>query len=230
MTIHLHDLALTGDVRPSPFCWHVRFALEHKGLDYITVPTSFAGIPRIAGGGHTTVPVIEDRSPGSDARAVGDSWAIAEYLEAAYPKRPSLFEGARGLAYARFMRNWLISAVRLPALKIILLDIYNAVQPEEQAYFRTSREQRFGMRLEDFTAGSRAEKIAALRAALEPLRATVKEQPFLSGAAPFYPDYLVAGYFLWWRAVSPARLLESDDPLTLWFDRLRAVYPRITAR
>jgi glutathione S-transferase len=30
---------------------------------------------------------------GADGRRIGDSWAIAEHLEAAYPERPSLFGG-----------------------------------------------------------------------------------------------------------------------------------------
>ena len=48
MTIRLHDLALCNDVRLSPYCWRVRFALGHKGLEYRTVPTGFTGISRIA--------------------------------------------------------------------------------------------------------------------------------------------------------------------------------------
>lgn len=223
MSIILHELALQGDIRPSPFCWHTRFALEHKKLPYTTAPTPFSGIPHIAGGWQKTVPVIEDTAAG---RTVADSWAIAEYLEGAYAGNPSLFGGAQGKAQAVFVRNWLGAAIRLPMVKMILLDIYKNVQPDDQAYFRTSREQRFGTTLENFAA-DRSEQLAIVRANLEPLRLTVSEQDYLSGAAPFYADYLVAGYVLWWRAVSPVCLFADDDPLTAWFTRVMALYPRI---
>jgi glutathione S-transferase len=223
MTIILHELALRGDARPSPFCWHARFSLAHKNLPYTAVPTGFTGIPGIAGGGHKTVPVMEHAG-----KTIGDSWAIAEFLEATYPDRPSLFGGAAGKAYAVFMRSWGLTALRLPMLKVILMDIYNTVPAEEQTYFRTSREQRFGAKLEEFVA-NRDESAAAVRANLEPLRATLAEQPYLSGETALYPDYVVAGYLLWWRAVSPRRLLESDDPVTAWFQRVMALYPRIAA-
>ena len=40
------------------------------------------------------VPVIID--PNNGGKWVNDSWAIAKYLEAAYPDRPSLFGGSAG--------------------------------------------------------------------------------------------------------------------------------------
>ena len=40
------------------------------------------------------VPVIVDQN--NDSHWVNDSWAIAKYLEAAYPDRPSLLGGNTG--------------------------------------------------------------------------------------------------------------------------------------
>jgi glutathione S-transferase len=40
------------------------------------------------------VPVIVDAN--QDGKWVNDSWAIAKYLEATYPDRPSLFGGPQG--------------------------------------------------------------------------------------------------------------------------------------
>src|SRR5437879_4719356 len=106
MTIILHDLCFSDDIRPSPYCWRTRLALSHKGLDYRTEPCAFTAIPAIAGGGHKTVPVLEDRQEGA-AKVVGDSTAIADYLEAAYPDRPALFAGPAGRAYAAFLHGWM---------------------------------------------------------------------------------------------------------------------------
>ncbi len=222
MTILLHELALDQGVLSSPFCWMVRFALAHKGLDYRTATTSFTGIPSICGGGQKMVPVLEDAG-----QVIADSWAIAEHLEAAYPERPSVFGGAVGRSFARFVLATFATHILRAGVKVVVAEVYKKVQPEDRDYYRDSRAQRFGMPIEAFTAAPVAERIAALRATLDPLRAVLADQPYLSGAAPLYADYVAAGFLMWWRAVSPERVLERDDPLTPWFERMLALYPRI---
>ena len=225
-TIILHELAFQNDVRPSPFCWRVRLALEHKGLDYSTLPASFTAIPKAAGGGHKTVPILEH-----DGRVLADSWVIANYLEDTYPDGPSLFGDGGvqgpGWTYALGLQSWIQPAVHFPALKVLVLDVYDRIQPQDRAHFLDTREKRFGMSIEAFCAGDLDEKVAAVRKALEPVRAVAKERPFLSGAAPLYADYIVASFFFWWRAVSSTQVLAADDPLTPWFERILGRFPRV---
>lgn len=222
MTILLHELALDHGVLSSPYCWTVRFALAHKGLDYATAPTSFTGITAICGGGQTTVPVLED-----GGRIIADSWAIAEHLEQAYADRPSLFGGALGRAYARFVLSTFTTHVAKAGIKVVVGEVFKKVQPRDRDYYRASRAQRLGMSIEEFTAAPASERIAALRATLEPLRAVLKDQPFLSGGAPLHADYIAAGFLMWWRAVSPEKVLAPDDALSPWIARMLALYPRI---
>ncbi len=228
MSIVLHELALAGDLRPSPYCWRARYALGHKGLDYQVVPTSFAGIARIAGGNQKTVPVMEVSDSGG-ARVVGDSWDIANDLENAYPDRSSLFGDSQGRAYAYFLQNWCLHTLHKPMMKAIILDIYDRVLPGEQETFRKVREQRLGMTLEEIAAGPIEQRIGAVRAALEPVRAMLQTQAFLGGEAPRHADYILAGQLHWPREVSPNRLLEADDPIVPWFERMLALYDRIGA-
>lgn len=226
MTILLHDLELDGGIRPSPYCWRARYALEHKGLEYKTAPTSFAGIRNIAGGGHKTVPVMEIPENGQST-VVGDSWDIALHLEKARSDKPSLFGGEQGRSYALFVQNWLLHNVHKPMMKAIILDIFERVRPDEKDNFRTVRERRLGTTLEDIAAAPLEERIDAVRAALEPVRAVLRTQPFLCGQAPLHADYILAGQLLWARAVTPARMLDADDPIVPWFERMLALYPRI---
>jgi len=214
MTIILYDLAGGQDQRFSGPCWRTRFALAHKGLAFETRPVRFTQIPGIAGGGQKTVPVLDD-----GGRIIGDSWAIATYLEETYPKTPSLFGGAQGRAYALFINNWM-NVIGPLMLKVILLDLYARLDPADQSYFRESREKRFGKTLEAHAAEPMETRVAVLRAVVEPARAVLREQPFLSGAAPLYPDYLLAGYFMWARSMSPEKVLAEDDPLYAWFQRM----------
>lgn len=213
MSIVLFDLVGQDDRRFSPHCWRSRMALAHKGLDTEARPTCFIEISRIAGGSQKTVPVIEDGD-----EVVGDSWAIAEYLEAAYPDRPSLFGGEEAKALSRFMQNWVINVVHRGLVGLIVLDIHDHLRPEDRDYFRTTREERFGKPLEAVQAG-REERLGAFREGLAPLRFTLAKQDYLGGTKPVYADYLVFGAFQWARTISSFRVLESDDPVQAWFQR-----------
>jgi glutathione S-transferase len=213
MTVVLYDLVGRDDRRFSPHCWRARMALAHKGLACEARPTRFADIRTIGDGQIKTVPAVDD-----DGRLVVDSWAIAKYLEETYPERPSLFDGAGGEAVTRFVQSWCATVLHAQLIGMILLDIWERLAPEDQDYFRRSREQRFGRPLEQVQAGREA-RLEGFRNSLQPLRMTLKDAPFLGGAGPLYADYLVFGALQWARVISPFQVLEADDPAYAWFER-----------
>lgn len=213
MAIVMYDLVGQDDRRFSPHCWRTRMALAHKGLEHEARPTRFTEIPAIEDGQVKTVPALRD-----GARLVVDSWAIARYLEEAYPERPSLFGGAGGEAVTRFVQSWSVAVLHSGLAPLIVLDIWQRLEPEDQEYFRRTREQRFGRTLEEVQAG-REERVAGFRASLQPLRIALKEMPFLGGEQPLYADYLVFGGLQWARTISPFEVLAEDDPLQAWFER-----------
>lgn len=213
--IRMWDLAgAEDDRRFSPYCWRVRMALAHKGLEVETLPWRFTETGALAFSGQGLVPVIMDGK-----REVHDSWAIAEYLDATYPAAPTLFDGEQAKALAFFIKHWCERTVHLPMLRVVILDLYAHLHEKDKAYFRASREKRFGMRLEDFAADGTA-AIAALRGVLDPARNLLVRHPFICGAAPAFADYMLFGAFQWARAVSPIRLLEPDDPMYAWRERM----------
>ena len=56
------------------------------------------------------------------------------------------------------------------------------------------------------------------------MRLTLAAQPYLSGDAPAYADYIVLGSFQWCRCISPFRLLEASDPVAAWRSRMLQVF------
>jgi hypothetical protein len=66
--------------------------------------------------------------------------------------------------------------------------------------------------------------IQALRGALLPVRKQLVEAPFVCGQSPAFADYILFGPFQWARAVSPQRLLEPDDPVFVWRERMLDLY------
>ena len=213
MSVVLYDLVGRDDRRFSPHCWRTRMALAHKGLEYEARPTKFTEIGAIGDGQVKTVPAIEDGE-----RLIGDSWAIAQYLEASYPEGPSLFGGAGGEAVTRFVQNWCAAVLHAQLIGMVVRDIWERLAPEDQDYFRTSREQRFGRTLEEVQAGREA-RLDGFRNGLQPLRTALKDAPFLGGAQPLYADYLVFGALQWARVISPLRVLDAADPVSAWFER-----------
>jgi glutathione S-transferase len=218
-TLRLYDLQVRDDRRPSPFCWRIKYALAHKGLPFEAVPTALTDIPSIAGGAHKTVPIIED-----GGKTVGDSWAIADYLDEAYPDRPRLFGSAAERELCRFVEASLFVSAGKSLLMSYLKDIHDHALERDRAYFRQSREKLFGRTLEEL-ASERAERIEAARAGFDSVRLTLKGgAPFLSGAHPGYADYIVAGFLLWIASIATAPLLMSDDPLLAWLVRMQDIY------
>ena len=216
--ITLFDLAGADPaLRFSPYCWRTRFALAHKGMPVETVPWRFTETGVIAFSGQGRVPVIRD-----EHRVVSDSWAIAEYLEEQCPT-PTLFGGAGGRAHARFINAW-ADAVLLPGIaRLIVRDLLDVVAEKDKAYFRTSREARFGMTLEDVQAG-REQRVAAFRESLTPVRLVLRGQPWLGGAAPSYADHIVAGTLMWPHCTSTFALIEPDGPVAAWQARTLDLY------
>jgi glutathione S-transferase len=215
MAITLYDLAGSeAERRFSPFCWRTKMALAHKGLTAETVPWRFTEKDKLPQPNVGRVPVMVD-----DRNVVHDSTAIADYLESRYADRASLFGGAAGRALTRFVQNWTETVLQTGIIGFVVLDIWRHLGADDQAYFRRSREERFGASLEHVVA-DRAARLPAFRDSLVPLRRTLERQQFLAGEAPAYADYIVFGAFQWARAISDFELLAPDDPVAAWRGRM----------
>lgn len=224
MAIVLYDLAgAEEDRRFSPFCWRSRMALAHKGLAVETRPWRFTDKAAIAFSGQGKVPVLVDGD-----RSVVDSWTIAEYLDEAYPDRPPLMAGPGERALSRFVASWADTVLNPALLRLLALDIHGHLDPGDQAYFRETREARFGTTLEALCADREA-RLPGIRDTLAPLRRTLEAQPYLHGAAPGYADYIVFGAFQWARCISPLKLLAPEDPVAAWRRRLLDAFDGLAA-
>lgn len=225
MTITMYDLAgAEAERRFSPFCWRARMALAHKGLAVETVPWRFTERDKLPQPNAGRVPVIVDGD-----RVVHDSTAIAEYLDERYPERPTLFACDVGRGLTRFVQNWTETVLQVGLVRLVVLDIWRHAAPQDQDYFRRSREERFGASLEDVVKDREA-RLPSFRASLDPLRRTVERQNFVCGPAPAYADYIVFGAFQWARAISDFELLADGDPVRAWRGRMLDLHDGLARR
>jgi glutathione S-transferase len=219
MPLVLYDLCGADDLRFSPYCFRAKMALAIKGLAFQTVPVPFTGIGAIGRGSFKTVPVLVDGE-----RMIGDSFAIADHLEAGHPG-PSLFApGEPGKAAARVLEG-LMNGLVQPAISPLMgADIHDRLQEVDKAYFRSSREHRFGKTLEEAQA-DRPARLAEVRKLMLPVRHALRDRPFLGGDRPMMTDAIPFGTLAWAEAIGTLDLIADDAVLRGWFDRCRRLVP-----
>jgi glutathione S-transferase len=213
--IEMFDLAGENEaLRFSPYCWRIRMALAHKGLEARFIPWRFTEKEALAFSGQGAVPVLRDGDT-----VVFDSNRIAAYLDQHYAHMPLLFEGPQSRALCELIHHQVQMNVQMALLKIIMMDLFAVLDPRDRDYFRSTREARLGKRLED-VVGDGAEGRALLNSALAPFRQTLRVQAFLAGDQPAYADYILFGAFMWAKIVSPQTLIGADDAVYQWRERM----------
>jgi len=205
MALILYERVCADDRRPSPYCWRARLALAHKGLTPETRPVKFTESELVAFSGQHKVPVLVDGDS-----VVSDSWEIACYLEDHYPDAPSLFDGPGGRALARFINHWTDHGLQKALGPVLAPYLHAVADPDDRAYYRQTREARWGQSLEQLAA-RRAVYLEALDPVLEPLRQRLGESSFICGEKPAYADYLAFAEFQWARSVCDQDILAPEE-------------------
>ena len=212
----MYDLAgADKNRRFSPYCWRIRMALAHKRLNVECMPWHFTEKDKIKFSGQERVPVLIDGS-----NTISDSWEIAKYLENAYPDSPSLKLDNGEVLFIKF---WSETVLHPELLQLLVLDIHDNLSLEDQYYFRESREKMLGKTLEEVVA-NRQERLPRIQKLLTPLRSTLSKQEYLSGETPGFSDYIVFGAFQWARCVSGFSILNADDIVFKWRDKMLNIY------
>ena len=212
----MYDLAgADKNRRFSPYCWRIRMALAHKRLNVECMPWHFTEKDKIKFSGQERVPVLIDGS-----NTISDSWEIAKYLESAYPDSPSLKLDNGEVLFIKF---WSETVLHPELLQILVLDIHENLSLEDQSYFRESREKMLGKTLEEVVA-NRQERLPRIQKLLTPLRSTLSKQEYLSGETPGFSDYIVFGAFQWARCISGFSILNDNDIVYKWRNKMLNMY------
>jgi len=219
MTIQLYELCGADEnLVFSPHCWKARMALAHKGLSYESIPVPFTKVAGVEDGEGRTVPVLRD---GDDI--IEDSYKIALHLEGKYPDAPSLFNGEGGKALTRFVINWSQTQVHPVVYRLVLMQIYKNIAPADQVHFRQTREKRFNMTLEEYSASYGA-SATDLHNALIPLESMLAAQPYIGGETPLFADYVVFGAIQWCRVFKGQSLMKKDSKASVWFENVAQLH------
>ena len=212
----LYELDAINEQYFSPYTWRILMSLNHKELYDQTkrVQVKFSDKSLISHKGFKTVPVLEDRNIWT-----GESLKIAKYLEEAYPDKPSLFGGKENMELTSIINHMLDTKILGILARIIVSDVYKVLQPDDKDYFRETREKMLNKKIEEIELESE-KYIPILQKELNPFRKILKDNDFFSGNNPMYCDYLLFGFFMWARNTSPKQLLDKNDVLWSWRQRM----------
>ena len=216
----LYDLVTKDAVPLSPWCWHVKMALAHKGMAHKgitvdTIPLRFTEKDRVIKAGGKSFPFMVE----PDGTKFDDSKAITHRIEERYPE-PTLFPGGdAGLAAYNFIHRYTQTILFPAVIPMIICDIPNVLGQDDQDYFIASREKRFGMSLSEFCK-DRDDKRAGLTTQFDPFRKAILNGGYVAGSKPAMVDYILFGVLQWARVTSTFALYDHDDPLHDWMEHM----------
>ncbi|RFU30601.1 hypothetical protein B7463_g5756, partial [Scytalidium lignicola] len=200
---------LSGPKSWSPFCCCTKYALNYKRIPYETVKLSYPAIsptctklfPDMTNL-KATVPIIEIL--GEDYEVLNNSTPIAKLLNQRFPESAG-FRDLKGLdkidAYAAET-----SKKGSCIFGWVVFDVYeNALDKTDgsREFFRRTREESEGCRLEDITQvvdGGEDQLLEAMRKAWAPLRERMQGED--GTGEPTYLDFYDASHFRWVEASS----------------------------
>ena len=216
MTIQFYELAGENtDIKFSPFVWRTRMALLHKGVEFESLPWQFKDRTSTE---HKTVPAIYD-----NGKMVSDSFEIAKYLDAQYPDKPTLMNGAEGEAHAELVGAICNNLIFATCASMALYPVSQIIDSESAAYFIETREAKFGKKLSDINASDAEAAKANLAKGLAIFESTLDAHAFLGGEEPTYADYMLFGVLKWVDVVA-YRPIDQSSNVGKWFDRVSDLY------
>ncbi|KAF8062328.1 hypothetical protein FPV67DRAFT_1508058 [Lyophyllum atratum] len=235
--IILYDIPRAeGPVTWSPNVWRTRMALNYKGLHYKTEWVEYPDIERVgkeigakptglkpdgSGDGYWTCPMIVDpnhRNSEGKPTVLSDSYAIARYLDEAYPE-PMLFpEGSHALhiGWARYVT----SRVHEPLARLLLPMCPDILSLRSKEYFIRTREAWYGPLNEMCPDRPKVwknvqEGLDSVAAALDANGVDGEQNLRVIPGRTSYADFSIMGVLLWAVAIVPN---EESDPLEGWND------------
>jgi glutathione S-transferase len=217
MALTLYELGGLNDRRYSLYSWRARYALAHKGLAAEYRPVRISDKAAVAFSKQDKVPILVDGD-----QVIHDSFRIAQHLETQHGGE-TLFGGAIGQSLSRFFNTWVDRTVVPRLAPLIAIDVVGILDDGDAKHLRGVMEKAFGKTLEELAA-SRERDVVGLRRLLDPARAQLRAQPFVSGPKPAYADYILFSPLQWARIVSPLPILEADDALAAWRERMLDLY------
>jgi glutathione S-transferase len=229
-----YDTAALGTVTiPNIMLTLIRFVLNYKKLPYKTVYLEFPdiepefkklGIPPSGAPGHPpyTCPSIIDHSNNTP---MTDSYAIAEYLDAAYPDTPKVFPPGTEALQAAFYTQFI--PIIYPVIPLLLPNVPSTLNPVSKEHFIRARSQIPGNLLIELKGEERVKAWKQVQAAFDTLHGWLNKSsgPYFMGDTVTFTDFVVGGWLYGMVLVLGENSEEWKDIMT-WNDGRWAAFKK----
>jgi hypothetical protein len=225
----------------SPNPWKTRMSLLHKGVPFETIPVTLIDIRRDLASRSNQSSITSPAIELPDGKFISDSFRISEWLEDAYPDRPSLFTGdgqptnksqsehiLTGKNYARMIDlglgaskpEWAVwFDLFFPQLDQLMSE------GEVRDYFRS--DVRLGPQgYQKLISLDREELIRRAKMNVQPLLQILRERPneYFQGKYPGQVDYVIFGRYAYCRMIDSQLTKQiwedQGEELANWIDKL----------
>lgn len=190
-----------------------RYVLNYKKIPYNTewveypdisahcqkvgLPKTSTRLTKRSGVKYHTLPAIHDPSTGI---TLSDSALIAEYLENQYPDGPNVFPHNTIGLQIDFHDS--MSAVLAALWDFVIPPIIAVLNPTSREYYRETREQTWGKRLEDIppSGDKYTEEWAKVERGFTQMATwyeKVADGPFIMGKEASWADFVVGAHLMW---------------------------------
>ena len=186
-----------NDIHPNPYCWPIRMALVHQGLEDEFITVRFGKKIRDRFQRPKQGASIGRWRP-SDSR----SWTIACSLEVSIQTAQAYLAVRLGVPVRVLsMSGTTVSPLQGCIVCSCQIYIYeNAVAPSRNEYFCTTREKQFRMNLEEFSDRSES-RLKAFRWKFGPARSVLGEKSYLAVASQYMAITLSLAHANSWNYV-----------------------------
>ncbi|KAI0075967.1 hypothetical protein K474DRAFT_1598958 [Panus rudis PR-1116 ss-1] len=197
----------------SPNTWNTRYTLNYKQIPFEVIWVDYPDIEAVCkrigakptatkpdGRDHYTFPVIVD--PSTEA-VVSDSFNIALYLDATYPKTPRVIPQGAEMLQAAFFHGFVLNQLTMPTFAPLIVAEWDHLAGRGRTWFRETREAAYG-ELEEVAGLKDRVKRERLWRAAEKGWESLAEWWVLQGDGPFamgdilsFADIAIAGLMTW---------------------------------
>ena len=216
--LELWELGGRDDCRFSTFFLAHQIGAAPQGLTFTVHPVSVSDKAAIAFSGQDKVPILKHGD-----HVISNSWAIALYLEQAFPDRPSLFGGAVGETLTHVFNGWTDREL-IPALDPLFHARRARLRERRRCHAPARSNRRRREKIARRARGRTREGAAGIppQAPARSQSAGAEELSRRRGAN------LRGLYFVWalqWsRVTSRTHVLEGGDVMAGWFERMLDLY------
>tara|TARA_Y100000590_G_scaffold470659_1_gene667507 strand:- start:1740 stop:2402 length:663 start_codon:yes stop_codon:yes gene_type:complete len=217
--IQIYDLTGKNDLRFSPYCWRIKYLLNYKKIEYLTIPTTFSDRLNNPILSKHRLPTIID-----DSTIMSESLNIAKYIENNNTTKNNKVLPSKYREAIYHFNFWADFNLNGSIIKRVIFDIYDNLNELDKEYFLTTRTKRFGATPYEYQKANLSNGHNDYETHCTFLNSILKDRNYIFGDKLSYADIIILGSLKWGEQVSQNTKIKNEfNELLLWKKRIESL-------